>query len=527
MLSHHSGLFIFKMSGDEVQLFPDPAVEPESPELGRGELATQDPRAPGSPSATQAPVDQDSGQYGPFVVLVKNRPDDEFKVDRSMRQDKLFKLVFGREPGEAGIQAQGATDTTASRSHLQLELDPAHRLPLWRNLSAVLPIEIRRYPVITHLPCKTGGRSHFLRAEHGDEVTLGTTTIKVVACAHNVQTGVPESDVPVMDAEKRAPAFPLRTREGHLCDIDEEPNTTEPDLRPEPASKLPQDLTPELTTGGDRPDERAEPTETRGVVKTRVRCIARVTGLQAVLAQCVADLEYADSEEEAKATYNRAMGTLVKKCKQYLSDDKLRAKQGMKREELRQQREDARRFQAETRGLPTTYGRSQVTTHSRSRIGEANAVAAKKTKRDKSRRTCMFWHKPELRQLCKGADCPFLHADPKEKPSAPIPAKEELESGTVRSWLDKGFGFISPDTGGEDIYVHANGLSGGDALKPGSHVQYARVPDPRKGEGFFKAVRVRGGTYKRRRDVRDNGEAGKKRKRGPLGQIGNRTVRRR
>lgn len=46
--------------------------------------------------------------------------------------------------------------------------------------------------------------------------------------------------------------------------------------------------------------------------------------------------------------------------------------------------------------------------------------------------------------------------------------------GTVARWdADRGFGFISPDDGGADLFVHVSSLTGEGYLEPGDRVRYA------------------------------------------------------
>tara|TARA_B100001094_G_scaffold325191_1_gene379121 strand:+ start:670 stop:864 length:195 start_codon:yes stop_codon:yes gene_type:complete len=44
---------------------------------------------------------------------------------------------------------------------------------------------------------------------------------------------------------------------------------------------------------------------------------------------------------------------------------------------------------------------------------------------------------------------------------------------------EKGFGFITPDDGGEDVFVHTTGLSGG-SINEGDSVEY-EIGEGRKG----------------------------------------------
>jgi CspA family cold shock protein len=55
-----------------------------------------------------------------------------------------------------------------------------------------------------------------------------------------------------------------------------------------------------------------------------------------------------------------------------------------------------------------------------------------------------------------------------------------MSTGTVKFFNEgKGFGFITPDDGGKDVFVHANGLNG-ITIKEGDKVSYD-VEEGRKG----------------------------------------------
>ena len=45
--------------------------------------------------------------------------------------------------------------------------------------------------------------------------------------------------------------------------------------------------------------------------------------------------------------------------------------------------------------------------------------------------------------------------------------------GTVKKWLDfKGFGFITPDTGGDDVFIHNSEIKGAHDLIEGQKVEF-------------------------------------------------------
>ena len=69
---------------------------------------------------------------------------------------------------------------------------------------------------------------------------------------------------------------------------------------------------------------------------------------------------------------------------------------------------------------------------------------------------------------------------------------EYMAQGTVK-WFseDKGYGFISPDDGGEDLFVHYSGIEGGGfkSLDEGEKVSY-EVTQGRRGLQAANVSRV-------------------------------------
>jgi CspA family cold shock protein len=60
-----------------------------------------------------------------------------------------------------------------------------------------------------------------------------------------------------------------------------------------------------------------------------------------------------------------------------------------------------------------------------------------------------------------------------------------MTKGTVKFYNDqKGFGFIQPDDGGKDVFVHATALerAGLHGLREGQKVSFDTQTDPRSGK---------------------------------------------
>ena len=66
-----------------------------------------------------------------------------------------------------------------------------------------------------------------------------------------------------------------------------------------------------------------------------------------------------------------------------------------------------------------------------------------------------------------------------------------MASGTIKTMTDRGFGFIRPDAGGEDLFFHRSALEGVEfaELRQGDRVTYTEQLDERRGR--MRAAEVR------------------------------------
>lgn len=66
-----------------------------------------------------------------------------------------------------------------------------------------------------------------------------------------------------------------------------------------------------------------------------------------------------------------------------------------------------------------------------------------------------------------------------------------MPSGTVKFFnADKGFGFITPETGGTDVFVHVSSLRPGSSLREGDRVSYDLGQDRKTGKSRAENVNV-------------------------------------
>ena len=78
--------------------------------------------------------------------------------------------------------------------------------------------------------------------------------------------------------------------------------------------------------------------------------------------------------------------------------------------------------------------------------------------------------------------------------------------GEAKRWnSERGFGFIKPNTGGEDVFCHFSSITDGNALREGDIVEYEAEFDESKGK--YRAVEVTGG-IKEDRGARGGGGYG-------------------
>ncbi|MBD9449638.1 MULTISPECIES: cold-shock protein [unclassified Rhizobium] len=66
-----------------------------------------------------------------------------------------------------------------------------------------------------------------------------------------------------------------------------------------------------------------------------------------------------------------------------------------------------------------------------------------------------------------------------------------MANGTVKFFnQDKGFGFITPDGGGQDVFVHVSAVQGSTLLREGQKVSYEVGQDRKTGKSKAENVRA-------------------------------------
>ncbi|ETW02513.1 hypothetical protein H310_06009 [Aphanomyces invadans] len=79
------------------------------------------------------------------------------------------------------------------------------------------------------------------------------------------------------------------------------------------------------------------------------------------------------------------------------------------------------------------------------------------------------------------------------------------KTGIAARWNEKGFGFIKPDDGSEDVFCHFSSIKDGNCLREGDRIEFEVRFDEQKGKN--RAEDVTGGIYEERRP-RDSRSAG-------------------
>lgn len=66
-----------------------------------------------------------------------------------------------------------------------------------------------------------------------------------------------------------------------------------------------------------------------------------------------------------------------------------------------------------------------------------------------------------------------------------------MTTGTIKSLRDRGFGFITPEGGSEDLFFHHSAVTDGgfEMMQEGQQVSFDTEPDPRD-SSRKRAVRV-------------------------------------
>jgi CspA family cold shock protein len=66
-----------------------------------------------------------------------------------------------------------------------------------------------------------------------------------------------------------------------------------------------------------------------------------------------------------------------------------------------------------------------------------------------------------------------------------------MATGTVKFFShDKGFGFITPENGGQDVFVHVSALQQGGSLREGDKVSFEVGQDRKTGKSKAENVSV-------------------------------------
>merc|ERR1719352_864427 len=82
----------------------------------------------------------------------------------------------------------------------------------------------------------------------------------------------------------------------------------------------------------------------------------------------------------------------------------------------------------------------------------------------------------------------------------------ERFKGEACKWNSRGFGFIKPLDGSEDVFCHVSVIKDGNCLREGDQIEYEKVYDDRKGK--YRAENVTGGRTESEADRYGGGGGG-------------------
>ena len=102
-------------------------------------------------------------------------------------------------------------------------------------------------------------------------------------------------------------------------------------------------------------------------------------------------------------------------------------------------------------------------------------------------------HAPDSSQQRGGWFSPQTSAHSGGRTESLAAAAPARVAGTVRRWNEKGFGFIAPDDGGDEVFCHVSQIRDGNCLRSGDQVEFKKVVVRRPSGQSFQAEDLTGG----------------------------------